>query len=138
MHLSHEFKESAIHFIEQIDPETDQRAVFYNYRRESYVFADANAEFSEYKMATIHKVRDTNSKVFFDLHMESDGTRRLLELIPALFGLLNEKADYVFVLDELDRSLHTQLSYKLMELYLGKQRESKKPTRSDKRTIQAC
>ena len=50
--------------------------------------------------------------------MESDGTRRLLKLIPALFGLLNKKADYVFVLDELDRSLHTQLSYKLMELFL--------------------
>ena len=118
VHLSLEFKESAKQFIEQIDPESDQRAVFYNYRRESYVFADAYATFTEYKMATIHKVRDSNCKVFFELHMESDGTRRLLKLIPALFGLLKEQADNVFVLDELDRSLHTQLSYKLMELFL--------------------
>ena len=64
VHLSHKFKESAKQFIEQIDPETDQRAVFYNYRRESYVFADANADFSEYKMATIHRVRDTNNARF--------------------------------------------------------------------------
>ena len=40
------------------------------------------------------------------------------KIIPALFGLLSDKADHVFVLDELDRSLHTQLSYKLMELFL--------------------
>ncbi len=117
-HLSDDFKEDAKQLTQRLEPDSDQRAVFYNYRRDTYVFADAIPNFAEYKMATIHKVRDTASKIFFDLEMESDGTRRLLKLIPALFGLLNEKADFVFVLDELDKSLHTQLSVKLLELFL--------------------
>ncbi|MCY3865464.1 MAG: ATP-binding protein [Chloroflexi bacterium] len=116
--LSDDFKEYAEQFTMQLQPNTDQAAVFYNVHRDSYVFADANARFSEYEVITYHTVKDSNTKRPFDLRLESDGTRRLLKLIPALFGLLNEKADYVFVLDELDRSLHTQLSYKLMELFL--------------------
>ncbi len=118
IHLSDQFKEYAKQLTSQIEPDSDQRAVFYNSHRDSYVFADVHADFSEYKMATIHKVKDTDSKIWFNLSMESDGTRRLLKIIPALFGLLSDKADHVFVLDELDRSLHTQLSYKLMELFL--------------------
>lgn len=118
LHLSAEFKEKVTQFTQQLDPHTDQRAVFYNYRRDSYVFADANSNFAEYKMATIHNVNDTDNKIWFDLSMESDGTRRLLKIVPALFGLLNDDAEPVFILDELDRSLHTQLSYKLMELFL--------------------
>ena len=118
LHLSDEFKDAATRYVKQLESDTDQRAVFYNYRRESYLFADANADFLEYKMATIHNVRDADKKIYFDLSMESDGTRRLLKIVPALFGLLSDDADYVFVLDELDRSLHTQLSYKLLELFL--------------------
>lgn len=117
-HLSDEFKEYTEQYMVQIQPNTDQVAVFYNSRRDSYVFADANARFSEYEMITYHKLKDSNTNIPFDLRLESDGTRRLLKLIPALFGLLNEKTDHVFILDELDRSLHTQLSYKLMELFL--------------------
>lgn len=117
-HLSEEFIANAKQLTQELDPDTDQRAVFYNYRRDSYVFADANADFSEYKMATIHKVRDTNNRIYFDLRMESDGTRRLLKVVPALFGLLGDNTDYVFVLDELDKSLHTLVCYKLLELFL--------------------
>lgn len=117
-HLSDDFKEHAEQFTVQLQPNADQVAVFYNARRDSYVFADANASFSEYEMITYHQAKDSNTKIPFDLRLESDGTRRLFKLIPALFGLLNDEADYVFVLDELDRSLHTQLSYKLMELFL--------------------
>ncbi len=118
VHLSDDFKEYAKQITVQLQPNTDQVAVFYNARRDSYVFSDANTKFSEYEVITYHKVKDSKTKIPFDLKLESDGTRRLLKLIPALFGLLNDKADYVFVLDELDRSLHTQLSYKLMELFL--------------------
>ena len=119
LHLSDEFKKNATEYIEQIEPDTDQRAVFYNSGRDSYVFSDANANYSEYEMATIHNLKNEDSKIWFDLSMESDGTRRLLEIIPALFGLLGNMNDHVFVLDELDRSLHTQLSYKLLELFLN-------------------
>ncbi len=118
-HLSDEFKERVAQYSEQIDPSTDQRAVFYNRNRDTYLFVDANSQYTEFRLATIRRAADEQDrKVFFDLSMESDGTRRLLKIIPALFGLISEKTDYVFLLDELGRSLHAQLSYKLMELFL--------------------
>ena len=118
-HLSDEFKEHADQYIVRIQPNSDQVAVFYNRNRDTYLFVDANSRYTEFSLATIHRATDEQDrKVFFDLSMESDGTRRLLKIIPALFGLIDEKSDYVFLLDELDRSLHTQLSYKLMELFL--------------------
>jgi hypothetical protein len=47
---------------------------------------------------------------------ESDGTRRLTHLLPALFQLRSEKK--VYVIDEIDRSLHPLLSRKFIEFFL--------------------
>jgi len=52
--------------------------------------------------------------VEFDFNEESDGTRRILDLIEILF-VSDEK---VYVIDELDRSLHPQLTYKFVEEFL--------------------
>ncbi len=46
--------------------------------------------------------------VDFDLEDESDGTRRLLDLLPMLFFIGKRKVGSYYV-DELDRSLHTKL-----------------------------
>ena len=43
----------------------------------------------------------------FNLQDESEGTRRLLDLFPILFGVSHEPT--IFFVDELDRSLHTKL-----------------------------
>jgi len=53
--------------------------------------------------------------VEFDFNEESDGTRRILDLIEILF-VSDEK---VYVIDELDRSLHPQLTYKFIEEFLN-------------------
>lgn len=57
--------------------------------------------------------------VYFKLRYESDGTRRLLDLLPALIlcKLYPEK-ERVFVIDEIDRSLHSHLVYKMITEYL--------------------
>ena len=53
----------------------------------------------------------------FDLEDESDGTQRLLDLLPMLFVV--ERQDIsIFVVDELDRSLHTKLSKYFLKLFL--------------------
>lgn len=52
----------------------------------------------------------------FDISEESDGTRRLLELIEILFADNNNKT---YVIDELDRCLHPLLTYKFIERYLN-------------------
>jgi hypothetical protein len=53
----------------------------------------------------------------FPLSEESDGTQRLLDLIPALYQMQPGKA--VYFIDELDRSLHPMLVYKYLEYFLS-------------------
>ena len=47
---------------------------------------------------------------------ESDGTQRLLQLIPALHHL--KTSGGVFVIDEIDRSMHPMLAMKFLEFFL--------------------
>lgn len=60
-----------------------------------------------------------------ELAEESDGTRRLLHLIPALHHLRTKGG--VFVIDEIDRSMHPMLTWKFLEFFLscceGEQRQ---------------
>lgn len=61
-----------------------------------------------------------NSKsVEFDLEDESDGTQRLLDLLPMLFAM-DKKAASLYLVDEIDRSLHTSLSKYLLRLFLDR------------------
>lgn len=46
---------------------------------------------------------------------ESDGTQRLIELLDII---LNDAEDKVFMIDELDRSLHPQMTIKFVETFL--------------------
>ena len=58
-------------------------------------------------------------KVMFDLSDESDGTKRVLDLLPMLF-FVNEDDCVIYCVDEIDRSLHTKLSrYILSEFVNG-------------------
>lgn len=52
-----------------------------------------------------------------ELKHESDGTRRLLNLLPALHHLRNSGA--VYFIDEIDRSMHPELVWKFLELFLA-------------------
>lgn len=69
-----------------------------------------------YKLLTQHKIKDTEQFALFETFDESDGTQRMLDLIPILLDLMNENK--VYIIDELDRSLHPSLSYKMIELFL--------------------
>lgn len=61
-----------------------------------------------------------NGKVVsFDWKDESDGTKRLLDLLPILFWI-KERKNAVFFLDEIDRSLHTKLTRYLLEEFAAK------------------
>lgn len=65
-----------------------------------------------------------NSKsVEFDLEDESDGTQRLLDLLPMLFAM-DKKTRNIYFVDEIDRSLHTKLSKYLLKLFLENSEES--------------
>lgn len=73
------------------------------------------------KLRTFHR-RSDGSEVSFDLNRESSGTKRLLQLLPMMFGLTdprNVAGERVYVVDELDRCLHTMLTTRLVEDFLA-------------------
>ncbi len=64
--------------------------------------------------------RDTEGKpVAFESSEESDGTLRLSDLCPLFHELASAKSRKVYIIDELDRSMHTQLTGALLQSYLG-------------------
>ena len=68
------------------------------------------------KIHTVHKTK--TGEVRFLLSEESSGTRRIVHLFPFLYGLVASEKDGVYIIDELDRSLHPLLSRLFIEFYL--------------------
>ncbi|TAF94485.1 MAG: ATP-binding protein [Cytophagia bacterium] len=68
-----------------------------------------------FKLAMQHKQRNTQNLIAFELEDESDGTQRLMDLIPVLVGLTQPHQTYL--IDEIDRSLHPELTRKLLETF---------------------
>ncbi len=68
------------------------------------------------KMVAYHQAAD-GAECKFDLSQESDGTLRIIDLLPAFVDLLRPGSTGVYVIDELDRSLHTFASRFLIEMY---------------------
>lgn len=75
----------------------------------------------EPRITTI-KLRHGRSKYDFDFEDESDGTRRLFDLIDML---LIKDDDVVFIVDELDRSLHPKLTEHFIELFCERHKQHK-------------
>lgn len=61
------------------------------------------------KLLTTHTV-GTEKSVDLELAEESDGTVRLLHLTPILYSLRPGQIPELFIIDELDRSLHPLLT----------------------------
>ncbi len=116
--LPDDFAQHIHEVVKQIPKDTDQRAIFGRHGNEQYLTVDAASNFSAYKLVTLHELPEDGGAVPFDLQAESDGTRRLLALLPALFRLHSGQSDHVFVIDELDRSLHTHLTYNVLDQFL--------------------
>jgi AAA15 family ATPase/GTPase len=68
-------------------------------------------------LKTKHKVVDGTFELF-DLKDESDGTRRIMDLIPLIIDFF--KGGNVFIVDEMERSLHPNLVYDLFDFFLSK------------------
>lgn len=62
-----------------------------------------------------------NDLALYDFNEESDGTRRLFDLIEILLNYNNEK---VFIIDELDRCLHPNLTLEFIKQFLNSNTKS--------------
>lgn len=69
------------------------------------------------RLTTIHNAQDGTSVEFF-MSEESDGTQRFVDLLPAFYDLGTANSSRVFVIDEIDRSLHTTLTWNLISTFL--------------------
>ena len=67
------------------------------------------------KLTTRHKRMDDEEIEYFSLVDESDGTQRIFDYIPLILDLI--QGDKVFVIDEMERSLHPALMRKLIDLF---------------------
>jgi AAA15 family ATPase/GTPase len=68
-------------------------------------------------LMTKHKVVG-GTFALFDLKDESDGTRRIMDLIPLIIDFF--KGGNVFIVDEMERSLHPNLVYDLFDFFLDR------------------
>jgi len=57
--------------------------------------------------------------VRFDFEEESEGTRRFVDLLPVFYDLQNSESAKVYIIDELDRSMHSLLTRSLLEGFLA-------------------
>ena len=83
--------------------------------REFYVFSIDKTKDEDVVICKTIQFHHGNKQISFEFSEESDGTRRLLDLLTIL---LEDKPDRVYVIDEIDRSLHPQLTYKFISEYL--------------------
>ena len=86
--------------------------------RPTVVFVQNN-ELIAKQLFSVHRGSGLQSEIFFDLQDNSDGTIRVIDLLPCFLEASKQGSDRVFVIDELDRSLHTQLLRLLLESYLA-------------------
>jgi len=87
-----------------------------NEGKEFILTLNANKQASAYKLICKHNAVN-DEQINFDIMEESDGTKRLIELLPVFVGLnLN---DSVFIIDEIERSMHPHMIKQLIELFLS-------------------
>ena len=69
------------------------------------------------RLVTYHSKSD-GAEVRFEIRQESDGSLRVIDLLPAFIDLSAQVSQRVYIIDEIDRSLHPLLIRHLLEMYL--------------------
>ncbi len=82
----------------------------------TYFISKSENDIRAQKFMTEHTVKDKSEPEYFDTKDESDGTNRIIDFIPLIIDLL--KGDNVFIIDEMERSLHPNLIYDIFDLFL--------------------
>ncbi len=85
---------------------------------ERFVFTRTGGEIVAKKLVAFH-ARPDGTDAKFDLYQESEGSQRAIDLLPSFLGAPPLGLNRVYVIDELDRSLHPLLTRKLIETYLA-------------------
>jgi uncharacterized protein len=98
--------------IENSDKLVPDSVLVFPYRNKNYSLVKRENDYYVFMLCTKHEF----SNFTFDFEEESDGTNRLFELSPAFEQLIYED-DVVYIIDELERSMHPLLAKELLKLY---------------------
>ena len=82
-----------------------------------FVITRKDGELIARKLVSFHPKSD-GTEAKFEIHQESDGSQRVIDLLPAFLDLSAQTSPKVYVIDEIDRSLHPLLIQQLLETYL--------------------
>lgn len=88
------------------------------YTRDMVAITMRDGKLTAKKLFTLHQ-NSSGQEIRFELSQESDGTLRLLDLIPVFQLLSPSEPPRVIIIDELDRSLHSLLTRNLLETFLA-------------------
>ncbi len=94
-----------------------QGAIAEDYSNNQFLIARKDGDLIAWKRVAVHKMAD-GTEAHFEVSQESDGSQRLIDLVPAFLDLSTDASQRVYVIDEVDRSLHTLLTRRLLEDYL--------------------
>lgn len=108
-----------INYREEVKKSNENEVHSIQIRTEEDFYRITNLSNDNYDLETI-KLCHGNESVKYDFRDESDGTRRLFDLIDIL---LTKDSNKIFIVDEIDRSLHPNLTYKFIELFYEIARE---------------
>lgn len=86
-----------------------------------FIFFEENEKTTIFRLECEHKLH--GKSVSFRIDDESDGTQRLLDLLPILFDM-QKNNNTLFFVDEIDRSLHTKLSKYILQTFLNNSENS--------------
>lgn len=84
--------------------------------RDNFILSLDGLKLRIQKLMTQHSVIGGTRDAYFDIADESDGTNRIIDYIPLIIDLL--KGNKVFIVDEMERSLHPNLIYDIFDLFL--------------------
>ncbi len=94
-----------------LDTKDEDNRIVLESDNELYIISKEKDELKVQKLGLLHGL---DFQDIFDLKDESDGTRRLFDLIP----LINKfPQDFTIIIDEFDRSLHPMLTKQFFELF---------------------
>ncbi len=103
----------------QNDLNENKKEIIFTRNDEYFVATKEDKKYFVKKIVAEH-INKNKEKINFDLTEESDGTRRLLDFIPAFYQILNE--DVTFFIDEIDQSIHPALLYELVKKIMNEPR----------------
>lgn len=90
--------------------------IFFEQNDREHVILRENGNINVLTLHFCHKSNYTNH--YFELNEESDGTRRLLHLLPSIIDSIDQNK--VYIIDEIDRSMHPILIKELLQVFISK------------------